>query len=630
MAIRRSKCPSCGAAVEFRFSSTVQTVCEFCRSVLVRTDIDLKLVGKVADLPPIVSPIQIGTEGIYRDGAFVVAGRIIYEWEQGGWNEWHLVFQDGSSGWLSDAQAEYAISRAVATPDALPAAGDLLPGSSLTIAETAMTVTTRTRARYVGVDGELPFQYWDKQYVAFVDLRAADKKFTTIDYSETPPLVFAGELVSLDELRLKNLRDISAVDLRQGPQAIQCPHCGAGIERKLGGQSVSLVCAQCMSLLDSSSGALALLQEGREWHRIPPLIPLGQRGKFHGDEYEVTGFQVRTITVDDTPYSWHEYVLFNPQKGFRYLSQYNGHWNDVKATAHLPDAQGKDKVSWMGQSFRHFQTATAVTTFVLGEFPWRVRVGDQVEMMDYVAPPYLLSAEKTPGEVTWSVGEYVSGARIWEALALAGKPPDSAGVFANQPSPFRGKVLSTWAVAVWGILLLGISMLLTNLLMANREVFRRDYTFVPGTLAEAFITPEFPLDGRTANLQVRIETDLNQAWTYFNLALINVETGQAWDWGRELSYYDREGNRTDTSTLGRVPAGRYYLRIEPEWTSTRGEGTPPPVHYTLSLRRDVPGNWIYAIAILLALVPAAVQSLRSWHFEVARWEESDHPKTTSE
>ena len=54
-----ANCPSCGAPVQFRWSSAVQTVCPFCHSILVRADLDLKNVGKVADLPPDPSPISL-------------------------------------------------------------------------------------------------------------------------------------------------------------------------------------------------------------------------------------------------------------------------------------------------------------------------------------------------------------------------------------------------------------------------------------------------------------------------------------------------------------------------------------------------------------------------------------------
>src|SRR5580700_6581268 len=106
----QANCPNCGAAVQFRWSSAVQTVCPFCKSILVRDDLNLKNVGIVADLPPDPSPICLMTEGTYRGKSFQVLGRIVYEWEGGGWNEWHIVFSDGSSAWLSDAQLQYAIS----------------------------------------------------------------------------------------------------------------------------------------------------------------------------------------------------------------------------------------------------------------------------------------------------------------------------------------------------------------------------------------------------------------------------------------------------------------------------------------------------------------------------------------
>ena len=58
---------------------------------------------------------------------FAVAGRIIYEYENGGWNEWHIVFQDGTSGWLSDAQLEYAISSPFKDAGKLPTAEQDFP-----------------------------------------------------------------------------------------------------------------------------------------------------------------------------------------------------------------------------------------------------------------------------------------------------------------------------------------------------------------------------------------------------------------------------------------------------------------------------------------------------------------------
>src|SRR4051794_37503323 len=206
MSERVANCPNCGAPVRFLWSSAVQTTCEFCKSILVRTDVDLKKVGEVADLPPDPSPIQITTEGIFNNKSFVVVGRIIYDWEQGSWNEWHIVLNDGTSAWLSDAQLEYTVSVRRPPPSALPPADQLQRGATFQWQGVQYQVTSITKARYRGVQGELPFEYWDKTECVFGDLRSATAMFGTIDYTEEPPLLFLGQSVEYDDLKLKNVK----------------------------------------------------------------------------------------------------------------------------------------------------------------------------------------------------------------------------------------------------------------------------------------------------------------------------------------------------------------------------------------------------------------------------------------
>lgn len=201
-----ANCPNCGAPIRFVWSSAVQTTCEFCRSILVRTDIDIKKVGEVADLPPDASPIQIGTEGVFENKNFLVTGRIVYEYEQGGWNEWHIVWNDGSSGWLADAQLEYDLSWLTRPPSPLPPSNQISRGQTWQWNGKQYEVTSVTKAHYKGVQGELPFQYWDKSDMMFADLRTATGDFGTIDFSEYPPLLFLGRAVEFEDLHLKNLR----------------------------------------------------------------------------------------------------------------------------------------------------------------------------------------------------------------------------------------------------------------------------------------------------------------------------------------------------------------------------------------------------------------------------------------
>lgn len=207
MSAPAANCPNCGAPVRFRWSSAVQTTCSFCRSILVRTDVDLRKVGEVADTPRDSSPIQIGTEGAYNNKSFQVIGRILYEYDQGGWNEWHVVYNDGVSGWLSDAQLDYALSFWTQPPEPLPAPSAIQRGGRFQWNNVQYDVTALTEANYKGVEGELPFEYWDKSRLLFADLRSAGAHFATIDYSEQPPLLFLGHAVDFDDLHLKNLRE---------------------------------------------------------------------------------------------------------------------------------------------------------------------------------------------------------------------------------------------------------------------------------------------------------------------------------------------------------------------------------------------------------------------------------------
>ena len=200
-----SNCPNCGAKIVFKWSSSVQTVCQYCKSILVRTDVDLQKVGQVADLPPDSSPIQLNTEGVYRNKGFVVIGRIVYGWEQGGWNEWHITMNDGKSAWLSDAQNEYAVSFLTNAPD-LPVANELQVGQQFTWSNQRYTLSVITPARYRGVEGELPFEYWDKTDVTFADFRSETGQFATLDFSDEKPALYLGEFVEFDDLKMKNLR----------------------------------------------------------------------------------------------------------------------------------------------------------------------------------------------------------------------------------------------------------------------------------------------------------------------------------------------------------------------------------------------------------------------------------------
>ena len=141
------------------------------------------------------------------------------------------------------------------------------------------------------------------------------------------------------------------------------------------------------------------------------------------------------------------------------------------------------------------------------------------------------------------------------------------------------------------------------------------------------MTNDFELKGHTSNVEVETSTDLDNHWLYLNYALINEDTGQAYDFGREISYYHghdsdgswSEGKANDAVAVPGVSSGRYYLRVEPE-----GDPGYGATYYNITVKRDVPQYSFYGIALLALLAPAIVLTWRSISFEHMRWAESDH------
>lgn len=426
---------------------------------------------------------------------------------------------------------------------------------------------------------------------------------------------------------------------------LACPQCAAPLELKAQGWAESVVCASCGSVLDAGDGTLGILQAFDQAVRLAPAIPLGSRGTWRGVVLEVIGCQEVAITVEGTDYAWREYVCFNPYRGFLYLSEYEGHWNVIEKLRKRPVLYGgaHPTATLDGQHFKHFQSAMARTTAALGEFPWQLRVGDAVQVADYVNPPFLLSAEGTDDERTWSLGTYTPADAIFRAFGQRTWFRGQTGVFANQPNPHAERARGALRALAVALLLLALVFAGHQLLSRGTVAFRQRYLVTPaGTLAgsgeDAFVTPVFTLEGRPSNVELALETSLDNAWLYFDLALVNEATGDTRSAGREVSYYHGssgseswwEGDRDEEVVIGRVPAGRYLLRVGMEGDTAQGAVARPPHTVTLTVRRDVPAYGPYGIALVALVLPALVAPLRSSSFEQRRWAESDHAPVVSE
>ena len=96
-------------------------MCGYCRFSVVRSDRDLSVIGKVADLVPTAAPIAVGDSGSVGGKAFTVLGRTQLDHGRGPWDEWYIAFQDGTWGWLAYAQGNwYATWEVTPLPAQIP------------------------------------------------------------------------------------------------------------------------------------------------------------------------------------------------------------------------------------------------------------------------------------------------------------------------------------------------------------------------------------------------------------------------------------------------------------------------------------------------------------------------------
>ncbi|MBP6203060.1 MAG: DUF4178 domain-containing protein [Azonexus sp.] len=629
-------CPSCGAPVVFKSASSVFAVCEYCQSTLVRHDQNLEDIGKMAALVEDRSPLQLGTEGSYKGVHFALIGRIQIKYSQGIWNEWHLLFDDMRTGWLSEASGEYVLTFAQFVPETLPKFDDLKIGQRFVLASQTWTVSNIENAECVAGQGELPFKVGAGYPVAAVDLRN-QANFATLDYSETPPLLFVGEAVDFKSLKMANLRDGMAIPTKAvEARVFRCPSCGSPMAAR-SKEILAVGCASCGAVVDAADESYRILSKslGMRDEKYSPRLPLGSKGRLEGKPVEVIGFLVKRCVVDGLAYNWSEYLLAAELGTYRWLTEYNGHWNVVDVLS-KPPAGGiieVDSVRHGGQVFKHFSTTQAAEVIqVAGEFTWRVRRGETNRVVDYVAPPLMLSSESTGNDLTWSQGSYVEPQVIAEAFGLKADLPKPTAVFANQPNAWSETNRRIWSL-FWKLALAAILVQAFFIFVSSGKLLlRQDFTFEP-LRGEEVQTREFEITGQPRKIAVRNQTSLDNNWIGLDMMLVNKVTGAAWPAARELSFYSgyddghwTEGSREDEVVFLNIPAGTYYLTLDPDMAPDK----PVAVRDQLEVHTAGAGWSNFVLVMIFLIIFPIFTSTRHAAFEARRWAESDHAPVSSD
>jgi hypothetical protein len=577
--------------------------------------------------------LKLGIEGRYAGAPeFRLVGRLQLDHGAGAWDEWLVGFANDQWAWLAEAQGKFHYMGRAALPP-VPSFDQVKPGRSIDLGPPGVFVVTEVKtARFVTGQGELPFDVRPGSELHYADLSGPDDQFATIDYGTgtSAETLYVGREVTLDSLGIKEIASAEERRKKVSGGQVACPKCGGPLEIRAPDKTQRVACPWCGSLLDATNN-LEVLQ-ALDKAPVKPQIELGTKGVLRGTEWTVIGFMVRSVEVEGIRYGWHEYLLYEPRKGFRWLTNNNGHWSFVDSV-HAGNVKSggtsRGVAQYKGERYRHFQSAEAQVDHVVGEFYWAVARGDKSSVVDYMCPPHFLSKESTASEDVWTRGEYVEPIEVWSAFGLRGQPPAPSGVALNQVWKWKAQARSvySWALLMAGLILFGfVALSMLGGRTVHSESFKVPEGAEPGSAEAVVFSEPFELT-RGGNLQLRTQAGVQNSWLYLDGALISEATGDFFAFDTEVSYYTgrdsdgawSEGGVTAKRYLSSIPPGQYILRLAAQWE----KGRPPP-QFEVRLRGRVPRVYQAFLALLAVCIWPLMLLWKHLRFETQRWSESDH------
>lgn len=441
----------------FKLGARAQ-VCSYCRFVVVRTDRGLEKQGKMADLLELPSPLAVGYGGSWGGKRFEVEGRVQYDrvgTASAPWQEFLLGFpESGTTCWVASAQGRWYATTEVAA-SALPSSDELRVGGSVNLGPHGLWVVQELGLRrQKSAEGNLTSVPHPDVVTRFADLSGPQGRFATIDYGDgrESPQLFVGHQFDPNELRLD-----SGAPLDQ-PTAqvkdVQCPTCGGNLPL-LSQRSERVVCQYCGTQSDLKQGHLEALGPTPR-PTIAPLIPIGAEGSLRGVHVVCCGFVVRSCVVDGVRYPWTEYLLWaGASAGYWWIMEEDGvFW--LVTPLEPGDVEGTGSMTYRGSQYSWKQQVRARVDHVVGEFYWKVEIGETVTATEFEGPGGKISREATDSEVTYS---FCGGLHPRELEGLGVTPPTSGGSGSPPQAGWSG----------CGVLFLIVFVILFVVLMATLD-----------------------------------------------------------------------------------------------------------------------------------------------------------------
>jgi ribosomal protein S27E len=178
-------CQRCGAALPMASKQAALIACEYCGAMMAVVGGVLTVVGQRAKLAPPRSMFALGARFAVAGAPFRCVGRARYAYDDGSWDEWDLLGDDGRVLRVQDDEGDYVLFEAATFASRAGAAPSRpLPGSRYVRDGHTILVGEIGTARLEGAAGTLlgaaftddaPFAYVDGHASGrFVSVRDGD------------------------------------------------------------------------------------------------------------------------------------------------------------------------------------------------------------------------------------------------------------------------------------------------------------------------------------------------------------------------------------------------------------------------------------------------------------------------
>lgn len=412
-------------------------------------------------------------------------------------------------------------------------------------------------------------------------------------------------------------------------RALTCPSCGGTIALRAAGVTVSLICERCGTTLDATDPDVKIIAQAAT-AMAQPEIPLGTRGEIDGALWEVIGYLERS----DSESLWSEYLLFNPYVGYAFLLDDGHRFSLGRLLDRLPRS-GFGGPEYAGEGYAKFGTGYGTwVRFVVGEFYWRVAVGEHVTVTDYVRPGKMLSCEENEGERTWTLLMMLDRGVAEAAFGIEKRRGGGGTPAPHEPSPYRERLVEAVIIGIVAAITL---MLIAVMGSGTRQVVTASFDTTIDTPMTIQVIKGITITnpaGTAITIAARADR-IENGWVDADLSLVNTATDQNFDSYVLAEHYNgvdsdgswSEGARRGSATLSSVPQGRYDLVVELTGHRWVGAGPSPWAgsgsdNDVVSVEISVGSGGIFIVNLLLALAailawPLALLGLH-WQFEKRR------------